>query len=280
MDINQFAVYQLKNGPEMRQMRFRSYEKLQKIGFEVRYEHYRQVYLGKMQRQDTPENIRERLQKKIPKNFDGHSLSISDVLVLNREGEITAYYVEKEGFTVIAGFIRMGSSGALLSFETTDFHIEGKAGSWLVLDTLIIDGREFFLMEHMEYGRNAAYVILDAEGKIVVEDNRNGFDENAKQQIREYLQPSKPVQKPQEKPPLENWQKYMENGEYLRSSEISEEQNYNMIDGRRNNVAPKKKKTRTSVLVKLHQKQAEIAKRSGKEVPQMAMVEEMDLRGE
>ena len=50
----------------------------------------------------------------------------------------------------------------------------------------------------------------------------------------------KPVQKPEEKPPLENWQKYMENGEYLRSSEISEEQNYNMIDGRRNNMPPKK----------------------------------------
>lgn len=91
-------------------------------------------------------------------------------------------------------------------------------------------------------------MILDAEGKIVAEDNRNGFDENAKQQIREYLHPPKPVQKPEEKPPLENWQKYMENGEYLRSSEISEEQNYNMIDGRRNNMPPKK--TRTSVLVK------------------------------
>ena len=276
MDINQFAVYQLKNGPETRQMRFRSYEKLQQSGIQVRYEYYREVYLGKMQRQDTPENIRERLQKKIPKSFDGHSLSVSDVLVLNREGEITAYYVEKEGFTVIAGFIRIGSSGALLTFETTNFHIEGKAGSWLVLDTLIIDGREFFLMEHMEYGRNAAYVILDAEGKIVAEDNRNGFDENAKQQIREYLHPPKPVQKPEEKPPLENWQKYMENGEYLRSSEISEEQNYNMIDGRRNNMPPKK--TRTSVLVKLQQKQAEIAKRSGKEVPQMAVAEDMERR--
>ena len=237
MDINQFAVYQLKNGPETRQMRFRSYEKLQQSGIQVRYEYYREVYLGKMQRQDTPENIRERLQKKIPKSFDGHSLSVSDVLVLNREGEITAYYVEKEGFTVIAGFIRIGSSGALLTFETTNFHIEGK---------------------------------------VVAEDNRNGFDENAKQQIREYLHPPKPVQKPEEKPPLENWQKYMENGEYLRSSEISEEQNYNMIDGRRNNMPPKK--TRTSVLVKLHQKQAEIAKRSGKEVPQMAVAEDMERR--
>lgn len=100
-----------------------------------------------MQRQDTPENIRERLQKKVPKIFDDHSLSVSDVLVLNREGEITDYYVKKEEFIVIAGVIRIGSSGALLSFETTDFHIEGKAGSWLVLDTMIIDGRDFFFRQ-------------------------------------------------------------------------------------------------------------------------------------
>ena len=278
MDINQFAVYQLKNGPETRQMRFRSYEKLQQSGIQVRYEYYREVYLGKMQRQDTPENIRERLQKKIPKSFDGHSLSVSDVLVLNREGEITAYYVEKEGFTVIAGFIRIGSSGALLTFETTNFHIEGKAGSWLVLDTLIIDGREFFLMEHMEYGRNAAYVILDAEGKIVAEDNRNGFDENAKQQIREYLHPPKPVQKPEEKPPLENWQKYMENGEYLRSAEITEEANYNMIDGLKNNAAPKEKKNRPkeSILAKLNEKKEEVARRSGQKAMQQVMGQDME----
>ena len=32
------------------------------------------------------------------------------------------------------------------------------------------------------------------------------------------------------KPVLENWQKAYENGEYLRSAELTEEQNYNMID--------------------------------------------------
>ena len=63
---------------------------------------------------------------------------------------------------------------------------------------------------------------------------------------------------------------------YLKTAEQTTEQNYNMIDGRRNNMPPKK--TRTSVLVKLHQKQAEIAKRSGKEVPQMAVAEDMERR--
>ena len=112
MDINQFAVYQLKTGRRRDRCVSGLMKKLQQSGIQVRYEYYREVYLGKMQRQDTPENIRERLQKKIPKSFDGHSLSVSDVLVLNREGEITAYYVEKEGFTVIAGLSALAHPGA------------------------------------------------------------------------------------------------------------------------------------------------------------------------
>ncbi len=35
-----------------------------------------------------------------------------------------------------------------------------------------------------------------------------------------------------EKLEMDNWKKSYENGEHLRSAEITEEQNYNMIDGR------------------------------------------------
>lgn len=281
MDVNQFSVYQIKNTPHTRQIRFRSYEALQKKGIQVRYENYEQVYISRMQHEDTPERIRARLKQNRPKNFSGHSISVSDVLVLNHEGEVTAYYVEKEGFKVIAGFIRNSSTGSLLNFETTDFHIEGKAGSWLVLDTIIIEGREFFLMEHESYGADAAYVVLDRDGKVVADDNRNGFDIYTKQQIKAYVHqqeliPVPPI--PYQKPTLENWQKYLENGEYLRSAEISEEQNYNMIDGRNNNAAPKKE--RVSVLSKLHQKQMGIAKRSNKPIPDRSVAEDMERRKE
>ena len=88
------------------------------------------------------------------------------MLVLNSGGETTAYYVEKEGFVVLAGFLRLGSSSALISYDTTDFHIEGKEGSWLAYDSIIIEGREFFLMEHSVYGAQAANVVLDSEGKL------------------------------------------------------------------------------------------------------------------
>ena len=57
----------------------------------------------------------------------------------------------------------------------------------------------------------------------------------------------------------EDWMKYLENGEFLRTTEISTEQNYNMIDGRRNNMEPHKKekpsKEKESLLGRLKEKQ-------------------------
>lgn len=141
--LHQFALYQLKDLSENRLIRFRPYETLQKQNIQVRCENYEQKYIGQMGESDTPASIRKRFDEHPPRTFGGHSISVSDVLVLNHQGEVTAYYVEKEGFVVIAGFIRTGSSSALISFDTTDFHIEGKEGSWLAYDSIRIDGREF-----------------------------------------------------------------------------------------------------------------------------------------
>ena len=208
---------------------------------------------------------------------------------------MTSYYVEKNGFIVLSGFIQNSSSDAVVSFDTTDFHIEGKEGSWLAFDSIIIDGKEFFLMEHEKYGKEAAWAVVDEAGKLIVDNVYDGFDQTVLQQIRDYTAPRQPVMESvkqeisfghtampsvsnTETPSLENWQKYMENGEYLRSSEIEEEQNYTMIDGRRNNISPKGRKGRVSVLAKLRQKQAEIAERSGKSVQQMEAAEDMERR--
>ena len=286
MDMDRFAVYQLKNIPENRQMRFRSYSSLQQKRIQLRVHDYEQVYLGRMQPEDGPEQIRERFDKKLPQTFHGHSISVSDVLVLNKAGVVSSYYVEKDGFTVIAGFIRKGSSSALVSFDTTHFHIEGREGSWLAFDSIIIDGRQFFLMEHETYGKEAAWVVLDEEGKLIVDNVYEGFDQTVLQQIRDYLDPLQNVTEPQvqgtlsgnskEEQSLENWQRYMENGEYLRNIESGEEQNYSFIDGNQNNG--KKKNGRVSVLKKLRQKQAEIAERGGKPAQQMEAAADMERR--
>lgn len=72
-----------------------------------------------------------------------------------------------------------------------------------------------------------------------------------------------------------SYQKYFENGEYLRSAEMDEEQNYNMIDGRINNQKKKPKvtdsKKRKFLLKFLHQKQDELEKRYGKKSQEVEM---------
>ena len=302
----QFCVWQMKQTPETRQMRFRSYHVLQEKGIRVSVEDYEKVYTGILYPEDTPENIRERLKVKPPRSFAGHSLSVSDVLVFDRAGVTKAYYVEKNGFTIIEDFIRENSSasGPAVSIYTTNFQIEGKAGSWLAFDSIQIAGQEFFLMEHETYGKEAAWVVVDQIGRLLVDNVRNGFDEQVKGKLEEYLRlpqtdgageekgsqraemieqaASLPHQEraETEKPRPVDWQKYMENGEYLRSAEISEEQNYNLIDGRKNNMSPQKKPGgRESVLAKLHRKQAEIAERTGKKERQQTAENEREREG-
>ena len=321
---NQFEVYQMKQTPETRQIRFRSYQTLLEKRIRIRQEDYERVYTGILYPQDTPENVRERLDRQPPRSFAGHSVSVSDVLVFNRAGTVISYYVEKTGFTVIDNFLdkESGSSGTAVSIDTINFQIEGKAGSWLAFDSIRLEGQEFFLMEHETYGKEAAWVVVDQVGRLVVDNVRNGFDGDVRGKLEEYLRLSQPEAEghckeetrsepvpgeaertqtyqreaePHPKEPgtdtlrLDNWQKYMENGEYLRSTEISGEQNYNLIDGRKNNgykavpaannMPPKKKpQGRASVLAKLHKKQEEIAKRGGNKERQAVAQNDMERK--
>ncbi len=278
MKLNQFAVYQLKRSAETRKLCFRTYQNLMDEKIAVRAENYDQVYLAAALSGDSAEKIWQRLRDKPPKTFKGyHSISVSDVLVYNKEGVVTSYYMDKEKLIVLAGFIRHNSSSALISMETDDFKIEGTKGNWIAADETIVDGKQFFLLQNDIYKDDVPYVVVSEDGKVVTDESR-GFDETTLQKIRDFMcSPEKPVPAP-EKPQMEQWQKYYENGEYLRSAEMTEEQNYNMIDGRLNNISGKKRakqKERTSVLEKLHRKQKEIAIRSGKQ-PEQVMGADME----
>ena len=156
-------------------------------------------------------------------------------------------------------------------------------------------------MEHEEYGPRAAYVVLSDDGAVVMNDNYNGLDAEAREKIQSFLkqqeekkqetspqqQTSTPIvqeQPPQQKrkePELANWQKVMDNGEYLRSAEMAEEANYNMIDGLMNNTPKKKDKNapRRSVLKRLRKHQQKIGSQGkGQPQQQRAVEEEMERK--
>lgn len=279
MSTSQFAVYQLKKKPELRNLLFRTYEELAQDQIPVQVANYEQVYLGTMKPGETPEQIKKDLEQKQPHNYKGHAVSTSDVLILNDNGVTTTYYVNKDTFIEIPDFMKVTSSesGGLIK-DTVGYEIEGKDGTWEVVDYLLLEGKNYFLMEHEQYGTNVAYVVLNQNGKVIVDSVYNGFDDMVKQQIRDYLHPPVQAQTGNSKPKLDNWQKYMENGEYLRSAEITEEANYNMIDGLKNNAAPKEKKNRPkeSILAKLNEKKEEVARRSGQKAMQQVMGQDME----
>lgn len=189
MNTSQCAVYQVKDTPEYRDVRFRSYEKLKSEGRTVQVENYQQVYIGRIQPGETPADIKLRLQKQRPKNFKGHSIGCSDVIVITDDGKTTAYYVNKDGFIIIPEFLTIkSSSDTRLSIDTTGYEIEGKKGTWLAQDYILMNEKKWFLMEHEEYGTRAAYVILSEEGAVVMNDCYNGFDEEARRNIQNFMQ--------------------------------------------------------------------------------------------
>lgn len=267
MSTSQFAVYQLKRKPELRSLLFRTYEELAQEQVPVQVANYEQVYLGTMKQGETPDQIKKELGKKQPHNYKGHAVSTSDVLILNDKGVMTTYYVNKDTFIEISDFMKVTSSeGGGLTKDTVGYEIAGKDGTWEVIDYLLVEGKNYFLMEHEQYGKDVAYVVLDQKGNVLVDSTYNGFDDSVKQKLLASLHPPVQEQPGNSKPKLDNWQKYMENGEYLRSAEITEEANYNMIDGLKNNAVPKDKKNRQkeSVLAKLNEKKEEIARLSEK----------------
>ena len=55
--------------------------------------------------------------------------------------------------------------------------IEGHRGTWYVLDETLFDKHSVFLLEHEEFGEEAPSLIVDENGKILLEEVWDGFQE-------------------------------------------------------------------------------------------------------
>lgn len=61
--------------------------------------------------------------------------------------------------------------------------IAGHKGKWHTIDSTKIDGQEYFLMEHDTYGDEAACLIVNTTGSLILDDVYNGFDD-----LRDYFE--------------------------------------------------------------------------------------------
>ena len=64
-----------------------------------------------------------------------------------------------------------------INADSDNIKIKGHIGTWYVIDQATYDIGELFLLEHEDYGDEAACLIVDSQGNIVMEDVWNGFDD-------------------------------------------------------------------------------------------------------
>lgn len=65
-----------------------------------------------------------------------------------------------------------------MNMDTSGLAVSGHIGTWHTIDHKEVDGHSFFLMEHDTYGDDAACIIVDERGKLVLDQVYNGFDDD------------------------------------------------------------------------------------------------------
>ena len=102
-----FSIYQVPAGPQGRDFRYRPYEELQAAGLTVDRKNYELVYTAPLDGKTTLEDIYRTFNADDrPAGFRGHSLSVSDVVVVNRGGKEEAHYCDSIGFTPVPEFMQ------------------------------------------------------------------------------------------------------------------------------------------------------------------------------
>lgn len=105
--VKTFEIYQIRRVDETRDVRFEPYERLLKSGLKPDFKTYDKMYeadVSMLSGKSTGEKLESAFyvfNQERPEDFKGHSLSVSDVVVLDD----TAYYVDSVGFKPLKDFI-------------------------------------------------------------------------------------------------------------------------------------------------------------------------------
>ena len=197
-DKDTFSIFQIKGGDETRDLRFEPYDRLTATGHRVDPKNYALVYSAELTSGTSLEDIYTRFNIDHPKDFKGHSLSVSDVVVLHQNGQDTAHYVDSFGYKEVPEFFKEQEKALIPDDLETGETVKTPRGTFYVTAM----SRE--QMEAAGYGLHHQ----SDDGKYLIMGNgTRAFAIFAEQP--------------------EN---------YLKAAEQTTEQNYNMIDGQINNT--------------------------------------------
>ena len=227
-----FGIYQIKDDSPGENYAFMNMRFIESHGMQIKKEDYKLVYVGELSGNMSLDDIFERFNIDRPEDFRGHSLSVSDIIVLNDGEKVTAHFVDSISFEQLDSFLNLEEQVlSELAYEVGERYFaiqrteEGYDYSFYDEDFRLMDGGVY---ENDEISiEEAAEELLEDEG-WTGERIRGDYD-----QLMEKV-------KEMDEVVMAEIQKSQ--GEYkpLAKVEELEEANYNMIDNVLNNMPLKK----------------------------------------
>ena len=227
-----FGIYQIKDGSPGANYAFMNMSFIESHGMQIKKEDYELVYVGEIFGNMSLDDIFERFNIDRPEDFRGHSLSVSDIVVLNDGENVTAHFVDSISFEQLDHFLNLEEQSiSELAYEVGERYFaiqiteEGYDYSFYDENFRLIDGGVY---ENDEISiEEAAEELLSEEG-WTGERIRGDYDQFMEKVEEMDAVVMAEIQKSQ--------------GEYkpLAKVEELEEANYNMIDNVLNNMPPKK----------------------------------------
>ena len=179
-----FQIYQLKRGENTRELQFESYDRLKESGQTLNPDHYVKVYEAELTKGLSLEDIYTRFNIDHPKDFYGHSLSVSDVVVLHKDGKDSAHYVDRFGYKDAPEFLKPQNH-----LKHVEDIVEQNDNNF---DGIINNTPNAPTVSELEQKIKAGEAISLTElAKAVKVENRNTSEPEKKPSIREQLKEAK-----------------------------------------------------------------------------------------
>ena len=101
---DRYAIYHVDEGTPGKQHLFMNMAMVKEDGITIDAENYKCVYSGRLHENEKLDDLYAMFNDNPPADYKAHSMSVSDVIITNRGGDMQAYYVDRFGFAELPDF--------------------------------------------------------------------------------------------------------------------------------------------------------------------------------
>ena len=157
-----YGIYQVNRKGAGRDYAFLSFDSLRSKGKVPERTEYQLVYSDILGADENRDSLFTKFNIAHPDDFTGHSLSVSDIILIKRNGKVNVSYVDMIGFVPLPDFYKEPSLRVVeqITESTKGFTAEGHFGTWHSIQMQEFHNEKFFQMRHDEFGKQVADIIV------------------------------------------------------------------------------------------------------------------------